>query len=113
MDIGSLLQEKLGSSKSEKEEHEKSESSAIDKFIDALAKNDRESAKAAFNHAVYEHMMEMEDEDEEDSDEDSEGLLIAMSPNKGVHSERSYKKPSRRGKNFTAREKSMMEPRGK
>ena len=82
MNLGALLKDKLSSAEHEKEEHEESGSSAFDKLFDALKSDDREGAKAAFDHAVYEHMMEMDDEEEEKGDKKG-GLLIALGKPKG------------------------------
>lgn len=80
MNLGALLEGKLGESEKEEEEHEESDSSAFDKFYDALKSDDREAAKDALNHVVYEHMMEMDDEGE--AEDEKGGVLIAMSPKK-------------------------------
>ena len=98
MNLGALLKDKLGEDRHEEEEHEESGSSAFDKLFDALKSDDREGAKAAFDHAVYEHMMEMDDEEE--AEDDKGGLLIAMGPKKReMHSDRELKQAnSRRNK---------------
>ena len=98
MNLGALLKDKLGEDRHEEEEHEESGSSAFDKLFDALKSDDREGAKAAFDHAVYEHMMEMDDEEE--AEDDKGGLLIAMGPKKReMNSDRELKQAnSRRNK---------------
>ena len=83
MDLGSLLEEKLGGAKGDAEEGEED---AFDRFYDAIASDDREGARAAFEHAVYEHM-------EAEGDEDEEGMVVSMSgPRREVNSERKLKK---------------------
>ena len=104
MNLGALLKDKLGEDRHEEEEHEESGSSAFDTLFDALKSDDREGAKAAFDHAVYEHMMEMDDEDdEEDVEGDKGGILIAMGPKKEMHSDR--KKKSAYGSPITEQER--------
>ena len=105
MDLGALLKDKLGEVKHEEEEHEESGSSAFDKLFDALKSDDREGAKAAFDHAVYEHMMEMDDEEE--AEDDKGGILIAMGPKKEMHSDR--KKKSVYGSPITEQERKEAE----
>ncbi len=104
MNLGALLKDKLGSAEHEEEEHEESDSSAMDSFLDALESGDRGAAKAALNAAFHEHMMAMEDEDEEDADRGA--LLIAMKPEGDMHSDSKMKK-SIFGSPMTKKERSM------
>ena len=107
MDLGALLKDKLGEVKHEEEEHEESGSSAFDKLFDALKSDEREGAKAAYDHAVYEHMMEMDDEEE--AEDDKGGILIAMGPKKEMHSDR--KKKSVYGSPITELERKLLKKR--
>ena len=108
MNLGALLEGKLGESEKEEEEHEESDSSAFDKFYDALKSDDREAAKDALNHVVYEHMMEMDDEGE--AEDEKGGVLIAMSPKKGgeMNSDRELKQANSRIRELAAAETRKM-----
>ena len=63
MDLGSLLKEKLGGAHGDAD---MSEEDAFDRLYDALKSGDRDEARDAFEHAVYEHQMALDDEDDED-----------------------------------------------
>lgn len=95
MDLGSLLKEKLGGAHGDAD---MSEEDAFDRLYDALKSGDRDEARDAFEHAVYEHQMALDDEDDEDlvdeDEEDGGGILLAMSPKKrAMTSERKMKRP--------------------
>ena len=111
MDLGSLLKEKLGGAHGDAD---MSEEDAFDRLYDALKSGDRDEARDAFEHAVYEHQMALDDEDDEDlvdeDEEDGGGILLAMSPRKrAMTSDSRMKKPKGSGADFTETEQRMID----